>query len=357
MFKKVRIQNFRQFKDLTLDNLAQINLITGANNTGKTSVLEAIFMHVTPDNPEIVLEVARLRDIANVVPDGPNAWGWIFHSHADSETIAMDSIDTTGDWAKLRIMTSEGLQLPVSHSRSGARLPGMQEVTIATSGRPLHSLVFEYEDSHGQHGSSRIRLDGGDPRIELESGGVGRHPAFFLASRAARSESDAQVYSRIVQANLEDEILDALRMVDPRLRRLRVLDTGTGPAVFADFGDGNLLPTSVAGQGFSRLLSMVSSIIEVADGFVLVDELENGLHYSVLPDVWRVIVRTAVTHNVQIFATTHSLECVRAATKAAKDVDDRLALFRLSRRDEDIRVTGVEQEGMQAALDFAFELR
>src|SRR5215211_5658327 len=83
MFKKVRIQNFRQFRDLTLDNLAQINLITGANNTGKTSLLEALLLHASPTSPNIVLIIAGQREMASILTEGPGAWGWIFREGGD----------------------------------------------------------------------------------------------------------------------------------------------------------------------------------------------------------------------------------------------------------------------------------
>lgn len=94
MFKSVRIQNFRQFRDLKLDNLAQINLITGKNDTGKTSLLEALLLHVSPSNPEMVLTIADQRGMASVLADGPGAWGWIFRESDDSGTITIESVDS-----------------------------------------------------------------------------------------------------------------------------------------------------------------------------------------------------------------------------------------------------------------------
>ena len=69
---------------------------------------------------------------------------------------------------------------------------------------------------------------------------------------------------------------------------------------------------NVTGQGFNRLLILASVIIDSAGGIVLIDEIENGLHYSVLADVWRIVVRTAKDYKVQIFATTHSRDCYEA---------------------------------------------
>lgn len=357
MFRSVRIQNFRQFKDLELKSLGRINLITGQNNTGKTSLLEALILLLSPTNPEIVLTVARQRGIDTVQAEGSNAWGWIFNDLVASEVITIESVDDTANTTKLQIKSSRGLRLPTAKPRPGTRPPGTSEPVLTTSGLPLPSLVFEYEDSWGQHGMSRIRLDDDGSSIEHAAGRINDRPSFFLANRPPRSSFDAQTYSRVVQANQEREVLDALRLIDPRLRRLQILDTGTGANVYADFGDGNLLPLNVAGQGFGRALTLVSSIIEMATGVVLIDEIEDGLHYSVLPAVWKAIITAAQTHDVQLFATTHSYECIQAAVAASSDLDDGLAMFRLARVDGRIRIVDVDDEGLRDAVSLGFEMR
>src|SRR3954453_21182378 len=106
MFKSVRIQNFRQFKDLTLDNLAQINLITGANNTGKTSLLEALFLHASA-NAASVLTITDLRGIAGVVAEGLYAWGFIFRDGVSDRPIIVDSVGTDDGPKRLEVSVSE----------------------------------------------------------------------------------------------------------------------------------------------------------------------------------------------------------------------------------------------------------
>jgi predicted ATP-dependent endonuclease of OLD family len=89
MFRSVRIQNFRQFNDLGLKNLGRINLITGQNNTGKASLLEALFLLATPTNPESVLTMAQLRRTDRVEMAGGYAWGFIFHDGQAGERITL----------------------------------------------------------------------------------------------------------------------------------------------------------------------------------------------------------------------------------------------------------------------------
>ena len=142
MFTSVRIQNFRQFKDLKLENLARINLITGKNNTGKTSLLEALYLHATPTDPNALRILASHRDMASMLTDGRGAWGWIFREGSDSESASIVACDASDNRSTLKILTSRALQLPQAGSPVGNGSPGTYEPVISTSGRPLHSLVF-----------------------------------------------------------------------------------------------------------------------------------------------------------------------------------------------------------------------
>lgn len=356
MFKSVRIQNFRQFKDLKLDNLAQINLITGKNNTGKTSLLEALLLHVSPSNPEMVLTIADQRGMEALLADGPGAWGWIFRDSADPQAITIESVDSGNNRMTLRIMTSRGLQIPQTSFGGTNGEPAASEPVISASGRPLHSLILEYEDLQGHRGSSRIRLDGGSRVIEHDAGLFG-FKRWYLATKPEPTAESAQIYSRIVLANREEDVVEALRVIDARLRRLRLLDTGTGPVIHADLGDNRFVPVNVAGRGLSRLLTLVSVIIDTSGGLVLIDEVEDGLHHSTLVDVWKVVIQSAHKHSVQIVATTHSYECIQAAVEASMGTPGQLAMFRLTRVDDRVRVVDVDDEGLRDAVSLGFEVR
>jgi predicted ATPase len=353
MFKKVRIQNFRQFKDLALDNLAQVNLITGANNTGKTSVLEALLLHTSPSDPNTIRILANQREMASILPEGPGAWGWIFREAGEAACISIEPLDDPGNRATLKIESASGLQIPHAGTPRANGNASASEPVISTSGRPLHSLVLEYVDSRGRRGGSQVRNDGS---IEL-FGEVLRFRRWYQATKAEPPVETAQIYSRVVLADREEAVIEALRVVDSRLKRLRVLDTGTGPSIHADFGEGKFLPVSVAGRGFSRMLTLACVLVDNAGGLVLIDEIEDGLHYSVLPDVWKVIVQTALFHSVQIVATTHSLEAINAAVDGSEDHEGSLAFYRLERRKGDIAVVAGEDRRLRAAVSVGFELR
>ena len=115
---------------------------------------------------------------------------------------------------------------------------------------------------------------------------------------------------------------------------------------------------SQMGVGMVRLRSLVLEIENAAGGVVLVDEIENGLHYSVMGRVWEALAAAARQSDTQIFATTHSFECIRAAHEAflAKDKYD-FRLHRLERNDSGIRAVTYDSKMLSAAMASDFEVR
>ena len=92
------------------------------------------------------------------------------------------------------------------------------------------------------------------------------------------------------------------------------------------------LPLKSLGDGMQRLLQIALNIYQAKDGFLLIDEFENGLHYSVQEKVWGLIFEMAQRLNIQVFATTHSWDCIEAFSKVAVErTDVEGLLFRMGR--------------------------
>ncbi|MGK7878307.1 MAG: ATP/GTP-binding protein [Xenococcaceae cyanobacterium] len=127
----------------------------------------------------------------------------------------------------------------------------------------------------------------------------------------------------------QDEVLETLRLLEPRLERLTLLVVDGQPIIHGDIGMSELVPLPLMGEGLGRLLSIILAIANAKGGTILIDEIENGLHYSVLTKVWKAIAHAARQAEAQIFATTHSGECIIAAHKAFSEQYD----FRYHRLD------------------------
>ena len=155
----------------------------------------------------------------------------------------------------------------------------------------------------------------------------------------------------------EDEVTAALKYIEPRLNDLVVLATAGSTSIAGDIGLGRRIPISQMGQGVGRLLSIVCSIIDNEGGGLLVDEIENGLHYGVLRHVWEVVLRSAERYDVQIFATTHSLEAIEAAVEATEGHEGSLAFYRLDRVGSDIKVVEGNDSRLRSAVKVGYEIR
>jgi len=152
-----------------------------------------------------------------------------------------------------------------------------------------------------------------------------------------------------------------MRLIEPRLRRLTAVPSADGPAlIYGDVGAGRIIPIALMGSGFSRLLELTLAFAEVSNGSIMVDEIENGLHHSVLTDVWQAVNRLSHTFNVQVFATTHSYECIVAANAAFSELgSNHLHLHRLYRRSpsESVKAITYTKEALDTNIEYLWELR
>jgi hypothetical protein len=161
-----------------------------------------------------------------------------------------------------------------------------------------------------------------------------------------------------VELGAEEDLVQTLHLLEPRLKRLLLLMTGGVATVNGDIGIGPPVPVPLMGEGIQRLLSILLAIASAPGGVVLVDEIENGLHYTVMTDVWRAINQAAERFDTQVFATTHSWECIRAAHDAFSAVDGYdLRLIRLDRTGDDIREVDYNQEMLATAFATGLEVR
>lgn len=188
----------------------------------------------------------------------------------------------------------------------------------------------------------------------------------ILTTKQGDPTEISELYNQIAPLNPENETkLEELlrKSIDPRLRRLRYAKPqGTAThLVYVDLGDGPMLPMTQLGQAFARTLQVYCDIFANRPKILLIDEIENGLYYEGMEDFWKGLMAILEDQDVQLFATTHSRECMEAAHKAAASMEgDPLRFLRLDRRVDDpnkIVATTFGKEEMQTAIEFNREMR
>lgn len=353
MFTSVHIQNFRQFRDLELKNLARINLITGQNNTGKTSLLEALFLLDGPVDPYRTTVLARFRGIDSISSVTPEHWDWLFHQSDTTLVIWLRGEQTDGDDIVLNITQSRGSVIP---SVDNGKAVGQGRVAPSVSAsEPFPSLLYDWSHRRANE-VTEYRWTGQGLVLNPDRRRPGEQ-GFFLPDYHRVAPADIVRVSRLEASGKASAVVDALRAVEPRLAALRVLDLGDGVRIYADLGVRPFVPVSMMGAGIARVLTLLSAIVLREAPVLLVDEIGTGLHHGALVNVWRAIIATALEYDVQVFATTHSLEAIQAAVEGSEGHEGSLAFYRLERRGDDIRVVAGEDHRLRAAVSVGAELR
>ena len=350
MYKAFHIKNFRCFDDLTIEPFERINLITGKNNVGKTALLEALWLHHGYQNPELGFRISAFRGLETLIKD--ELFLDLFRYYSPEDEIVLSSTYLNHHEENLRITVKEHHVLRISEPDQRNDMNGETTESLGPE------IIFEYKDSAGNNVRSRAiaEKDG----IRFEPADV-KHPlGIYLAAR--RRESQSQLAERIGNMEVKKakgQVVDILRVIEPRLKDLIVRVKGGASMIYGELDDmDRLLALPLMGDGMGRLLSLGLAIAEAKDGIALVDEFENGLHYSVQVDIWKAAAASARKYNVQLFATTHSEECIRAAYKAFKGEDEPdFRIHRLEWLNGAIRAVTYDEETFEAALEAGLEVR
>jgi AAA15 family ATPase/GTPase len=324
MLKSLHIKNFRCFRDLKIEPLKRINLITGQNNTGKTCILEALVLLL-----EDQIKRGSLPNLFRMAGGdwNENFWKWLFYDKSSKRNL---------------------------------------EIQAAFDTRKNFGVIFQSLESDPINYDSASLSPIGS--IGKASGfGVGTpFPNLKLAifsTLPSNPTQDAVDYQRVILKRRKKQVEKLLREIEPRLEAveaLRIGDQNQSPQalIYADLGLSEMIPVTQLGQGFNRLLDIYSEIVVEEAKVLLIDEIENGLHHSVMPVIWKGLFLAAKEFDVQIFATTHSGECIQAADEAAReDKNYDLALIRLDRVKEDIKATVIDKKSLTTAKEFHWEMR
>ena len=146
----------------------------------------------------------------------------------------------------------------------------------------------------------------------------------------------ARTFADVVKNKREAEVAEALRVFEPRLRDIQLV----GDDLLVDMGFQQRLLLNVMGDGIRKVLSIILAIYECAGGILIVDELDNGLHFSVMEDLWAVIFSTASRQNVQLFASTHNIDLLKGLvawldTDGAACYREKVSAYKLIRTETD----------------------
>jgi hypothetical protein len=359
MFQSFTVKNFRCFRELTLEPLERVNLIAGKNNTGKTALLEAIHLFCNPNNCKLPLDINQDRGIADPATDLEGVAAWLFRDHSAREAFELSSRDKNKGKRALKISLTDGLDVrEILTERERAEIAAHAPYLLNCGSCLV--LGYQKDEEEWVHSiGAPAPGTAGSGMMSISARAAEPIPCRFLAVSCRTVSSDVEDFGSLEAAKRQEEILPALRILEPRLQRLSLVPFAGKPVIHGDLqGLDRLIPMPLMGEGVRRVLSIVLAIANAAGGVVLIDEIENGLHHSIMVQVWQAIAEAARRADVQVFATTHSYECIQAAHQgfvAAQPYD--LRLFRLDRLDQELRVAVYNQNTLNTSIDMSLEVR
>ena len=377
MYTSFSIKNFRCIEELTIEPLARVNLIAGKNNMGKTALLEALWLHTGPNLPDLGNRLAGFRGIPGQDPG--RLMHDLFYDFDPTLTIFL-SAKGIGDAGKgdLRVTLQKRVDAVVntlSALDSPSTPPrGSQESDVSAVSDT--AIVLDYTDSEGRNYVSSgwwARAEGQaiqfgtNATMTLTNEGMASRvanmpsrPSNVILSARLRTapEEDVSRFGKVELDGNADRLTACLKHVDDRIKRLLTISSPPTSMIYADVGLSRPIPIGFLGDGVGRFLSIALAFHEARGGKIFIDEVENGLHHSVLESVWKELNWLSREFEVQVFATTHSQECLVAARDAFTSMEDEaLSIHRLGLQDGRFTATTYSFEDLDFTLDYGAEMR
>lgn len=331
-----------------MSDLGRVNLIVGRNNSGKTSVLEALALlsaGAMVRSSHGILTSRPLRYVASEKAIRDTVWRHLFWRMQPDRAIEIEG-ETDAGRISLQIDLGNRTKTVVD---LGKDAPWIRDGIAAKS--VLEFLCHRKDRQEvGAIQLGRNQMVFHEPKAANVP-----IPCAFVMARFLDVENIAELLSDLKRTKRDGILLDSLRQVDPQLQSVEISTASGEPMIWCDLGLPETLPLGVAGDGMVRVAQLLLSMLDRKDGIVLYDEVESGLHYSVLVKIWQALEQVSREFHTQIFATTHSVECIRAAYEALSPDD--LCVYRLQGHVPSRPVVRYTPEALSGTFKFGFEMR
>jgi hypothetical protein len=372
MFKNLRIKNFRSIESIDIDNLGSVNLVVGENNGGKSTFLEAIRIYCAKGDPILLNEIAagrgevtfESRDIAADLL-GIDIFESIFSGRRfndlGKDEIYIGDIEEEDYLTMERAWLSETVvnadvdenEIPTIRRQFINREIGLERAI--NRGQPIEPIILM---RNKYRNDSRIRrnylnlddLPNDSTAVtarrlsERWSQSFKLVPCSYVPTRMLGMAETGAMWDRVALTDFEPVVVNALKVIDARIDGIVFVEQGDlrpNSRRQSSFGRRTALikmsdskvrvPLASSGDGVLRLLQIILSLYAAKNGVLLIDEFENGLHFSVQEKIWDAIFYHAGKLGVQVFATTHSSDTVHTFSKIANSADNKGALIQLSK--------------------------
>jgi AAA15 family ATPase/GTPase len=304
------VDNFKCFSSFELNNIGQFNLIAGDNNVGKTSLLEALLLE-----NDLVQTLHNLNSVYAVkhnlsLADSKKKEYYRYYIKVDGDN--KHSLECTFNGASDE---SSDLGIYTIYFRQGSLL-SENDKKVFKDRYPGQNLVGEiaFQKSGYNNNSSSV---------EYLDGELINTPPILLNSIGYTSDI-LKRYSELLNQGLSNKrkIIDALCLFIPDINDVLISQDSFGDSFLAieQKGKENLLPLTAFGDGTLKMMQILQLIISSSNRRVMIDEIDTGIYFLKMKDFLKMIVQACINNNVQLFATTHSKECLEAYSEALDEL-------------------------------------
>jgi hypothetical protein len=371
MINTLLVERFRLFRHLEIGGIGRVNLFVGRNNAGKTALLEAIQVYASNASPSVLRDivVARQETWSGVSPNPSgqrgNALRHLFFGHRlpplGEEGIRIGPLDSkhlqlhVGTAAFRHEVRADGSysRVRVDSDLFPDDVPATELFLVAEEGDRTTRLIGIEQDVE------RINRFRGD-RTTADY----RVPLQVVPTQNMPNRTVASLWDATSLTDLEDDVIMALRLIEPGITGVAFVEDNTRSArenripLVKIEGMREPLPLRSMGDGMTRLFHIVVALVNASSGILLIDEFENGLHWSVQPRLWEWVFQLSEMLDVQVFATTHSRDCIAGFEHAWLRNRASGGFFRLdAKAPGEIAVTPYDPETLSDALEMDVEVR
>ena len=331
------IENFRGIESLTIPKLGRVTLLTGKNAVGKTTVLEAVHVYATRGHfaQRLLMErgenffTTDVEDDEVTVVDGSALF---YNWDASPGTKGMIGVLNMGDKT---LMIEPYIQAPKYY----------EEVKKFLNLSQNSILAFKF--SLGDHAWHSYGTEDAPPMIRGSR----------LGPSMLNNNLLAQWWGEVALSPEQSSAVEALELaINTDIEGIALVNK---EQIFVRLKEHeHRIPLRSLGDGAVRLFGAALALANSRDGFLFIDEAENGIHHSIQRDYWRMVLQAAHDNNVQVLATTHSWDCVRAFAQAAvENTDVEGLLIRLEKDNDGIYPVEYSEDDLKVCAEQGIEVR
>ena len=361
MLKDLRLDKYRGFESYEVADLARVNLLVGKNNCGKTSLIEAVHFLVARGHPSVLTQTAQRRgeELLNYeadvgsrqkAPGGPDI-SHFFYEHHFKPGVRFSLSSDNGYGVSVELVTAEQLSLfedevnqPFGLRIEGNLIEEFPVIPVTQKG----SLVL----------TNQLRF----MRPEIEPT---LPPVQFITPESLNLNPMRTMWDQVLITGRESEVLNALQILEEDLQSIHFLTgdfyrrtSGSTGVLLGFLGNARRMPIGSYGDGMRRLLALSLSLLQSTNGFLLIDEIDTGLHWTVMEDMWKLVVKTARKSSIQVFATTHSYDCIRGLASLIESEPDLASDISIQKIETSLKkAVSLDAEKIQVAISQDIEVR